>query len=85
MAVVGLGPLVDLDPDGLPLFGLRRHLSLFGPIKYGILPDHLRTPRAAARPMPGSRARTFIAILRRHHRRRPRLSKGGDTERRSAA
>ena len=51
------------------LFGMLA--SLFGPIKYGILPDLLRTPRTAVRQC-ADRSRHFPCHFVRHHRRRHR-------------
>ena len=45
--------------------------ALFGPIKYGILPDHLAQRRAAGRQRAGRR-RDLHRHPARHHRRRPR-------------
>ena len=45
--------------------------TLFGPIKYGILPDHLKTEELARRQCAGRR-RDLHGDPARHHRRRPR-------------
>ena len=52
------------------LFGLGAQATMFGPLKYGILPQHL----APAELLPGNaliEAATFAAILARHHPGRP--------------
>ena len=70
LAVLGFGMhSVLLLFIALFLFGVIA--SLFGPIKYGILPDHLAALGTARRQRAGRR-RDLHRHPARHHRRRPR-------------
>ncbi len=63
MGMAGLGFLLDSLPVLVAvLVGLGVQASLFGPLKYGILPNHLRSDELLDR-NGGIEATTFVAIL----------------------
>ena len=71
VAVAGIAlSSIPLLMAALFMFGVIS--ALFGPIKYGILPDHLERRELPARQCL-DRGRHLRRHPRRHHRRRPRL------------
>ncbi len=83
LAVVGFW-LHSLPVLFVALFCFGIIAALFGPIKYGILPDHLRSAGAARRQRAG-RGRDLPGDPARHHRRRLRGAKAAAIRPPSAA